>query len=121
MRYFLLLMLENNWEKWTAIAKTASPNKEEEKEEDMDASTEEHVPVLKWTSNAFHGGRNPGWPKEAKEEFAKLHDKVAKNQEVHTNTNVEELILEAWKLEGGTKTKKMTKKPETLVPHDDFF
>jgi len=114
-------MLENNWEKWTAIAKTASPNKEEEKEEDMDASTEELAQFPKWTDKAFHGGRNPGWPKEAKEEFAKLRNKVQKNWEVHTNTNVEESILEAWMLEGGTKTKKMTKKPETLVPHDDFF
>jgi len=100
-----------------AIANATSPNKEE----DMDESTEELVPPPKWTGNAFHGGRNPGWPKEAKEEFAKLCDKVAKNWEAHTNTNVQESILEAWKSEGGTKTKKMTKKPETLVPHDDFF
>ena len=71
---------------------------------------------------SFHGGRNPGWPQEAKEEFAKLYNMVVKNRKVHIDTGVEEMILDKWKSDSfATTTKTSMKKAEMFVPHDDFF
>jgi hypothetical protein len=96
---FLLLVLENNWEKWMAIAKTTSQGKGVEVEENMDESTMdeqngEEIPLLKWMGGTFHGGRNSGWLQEVKEEFAKLYNIVMKNQKVHKDMGVEETILD---------------------------
>ena len=124
---FLLLMLENNWEKWMAIAKTTSQGKGVEVEENVDESTKdeqngEEIPLPKWIGGSFHGGRNPGWLQEVKEEFAKLYNMVMKNRKVHIDTGVEETILDKWKSDSfATTTKTSMKKAEMFVPHDDFF
>jgi hypothetical protein len=75
---FLLLLLDNSWETWTAYA---SKNQEMEAstEKQQDENMEQLVPVPKCTVGVYSHGRNPGWSEEGKEEFVKLYDMVAKN------------------------------------------
>ena len=121
---FLLLLLDNSWDTWTAYAESALNDQEEEELTKMakDENMKHQAPVPKWMAGVYCHGRNPGWSQEAKVEYEKLFDMVAENWEEHKNTNVEQFIMEKWKADSEKLMMVTVMKNEGIcVHHEDFF
>lgn len=82
---FMILILENNWEMWTALAK--------KRDEMNTTNTQENgIPGTKYTSNQF-GGRNPGWTEEGVERYLELCDLVNEDRNSQHGSNAEKALL----------------------------
>ena len=96
---FMILILENNWDMWTALAK---------KRDEINApnSHDNSIPGTKYTSNQF-GGRNPGWTEEGVERYLELCDLVHEDRNSQHCSNAENnLLREISKTTGGGSARK---------------
>ena len=99
---FVLLCMENNWEKWTYIA--CNKNKIKNKENELEVE-DEHVPLTKYTSDKVNG-QNNGWDDKGINRMYDLADLEEEQRNDKTYLEVEKDYLSYRKAEKQNKKRK---------------
>ena len=107
---FVLLCMENNWEKWNYIACKNNKIKNEENELDME---QEHVPLTKYTSDKVNG-QNNGWDDKG---INRMYDLADLEEEQRNDKSYLEVEKEYLSYRKSEKKIKNAKDREQTVNH----